>query len=258
MATTLLFLPFIGVLEKVVTKLVPEKEQQEDTMGAIYLDYNVLEQPFAAIHLATKELSRMAVMTGEMLVESKKAFLGDDMVAFDKVKEKEEQVNHLRDLIIKYLSSMFSAETVTEKQALAISGMMHVVQDVEHIGDNCENIADFAKEKIEYGYTFSDTACAEIYQCFDMVGKMLNNSIQALSEGDAELAELVKKQEDELDALERTLRIKHMRRLDNNECSPDYTVLYMDVIHNLERMGDNCENIAHAVLDNNPIKSIEE
>ncbi len=257
-ATTLLFLPFIGVLEKVVTKLVPEKEQEEDYMGAIYLDYNVLEQPFAAIHLATKELSRMAVMTSEMLVESKKAFLGDDMVAYDKVKEKEEHVNHLRDQIIKYLSSMFSAETVTEKQALAISGMMHVVQDVEHIGDNCENIADFAKEKIEYGYSFSDTACAEIYQCFDMVGKMLNNAVQALSEGDAELAELVKKQEDELDALERSLRIKHMKRLDNNECSPDYTVLYMDVIHNLERMGDNCENIAHAVLDNNPVKSIEE
>ena len=218
----------------------------------------MLEQPFAAIHLVTKELSRMAGMTGEMLVESKKSFLGNDMAAYDKVKEKEEQINHLRDLIIKYLSSMFSVETVTEKQALAISGMMHIVQDVEHIGDNCENIADFAKEKIEYGYTFSDTAYAEIYQCFDMVTKMLNNSIQALSEGDAELANLVMQQEDELDDLEKSLRVKHMQRLDNNECSPDYTVLYMDVIHNLERMGDNCENIARAVLDNNPLKSIED
>ena len=40
-ATTLLFLPLIGVLEKVVTKLVPEKVQKEDPMGAIYMDYNV-------------------------------------------------------------------------------------------------------------------------------------------------------------------------------------------------------------------------
>ncbi|MBR5310613.1 MAG: Na/Pi cotransporter family protein, partial [Oscillospiraceae bacterium] len=54
---TFLLLPFIGVLEKVVTKLVPEKEETEDPMGALYLDYNVLEQPFAAIHLVTKELS---------------------------------------------------------------------------------------------------------------------------------------------------------------------------------------------------------
>ncbi len=257
-ATTLLFLPFIGVLEKVVTKLIPEKVQEEDPMGAVYLDYKVLEQPFAAIHLATKELSRMAEITGEMLVESKKAFLGGDMEAYNTVKQKEDHVNHLRDQIIKYLTSMFSAETVTEKQALAISGMMHVVQDVEHIGDNCENIADFAKEKAEVGYEFSDTAYAEIYQCFDHIGKMLNNSIVALSENDADLARLVKTQEDEMDTLEGELRIRHMKRLDSGECSPENTVLYMDVIHNLERMGDNCENIAHAVLDGHRLKTLLE
>ncbi len=257
-ATTLIFLPFIGVLEKVVTKLIPEKAVEGDPMGTVFLDYNVLEQPFAAIHLATKELSRMAEITGEMLVESKKAFLGDDMEAYKAVKEKEEHVNHLRDLIIKYLSSMFSAETVTERQALAISGMMHVVQDVEHIGDNCENIADFAKEKAEFGYTFSDTAYAEIYQCFEHIGKMLNNSVAALSESDADLAKLVKQQEEEMDTLEGELRIRHMKRLDSGECSPENTVLYMDVIHNLERMGDNCENIAHAVLDGHRLKTLIE
>ena len=257
-ATTLLFLPLIGVLEKVVTKLVPEKVQEDDPMGTVYLDYNVLEQPFAAIHLATKELSRMAEITNEMLIESKKAFLGRDMDAYNVVKQKEDHVNHLRDLIIKYLSSMFSAETVTERQALAISGMMHVVQDVEHIGDNCENIADFAKEKAEIGYEFSDTAYAEIYQCFDHIGKMLNNAIAALSNDDADLARLVKKQEDEMDVLEGELRIRHMNRLDSGECSPENTVLYMDVIHNLERMGDNCENIAHAVLDGHKLKTLLE
>lgn len=257
-ATTILFLPFISVLVKVVTKLIPEKEQDEDPMGTVYLDYNVLEQPFAAIHLATKELSRMAEITGEMLVESKKAFLGHDMEAYQVVKDKEDHVNHLRDLIIKYLSSIFSAETVTEKQALAISGMMHVVQDVEHIGDNCENIADFAKEKSEVGYEFSDTAYAEIYQCFDHIGKMLNNAIAALSNDDADLARLVKTQEDEMDTLEGDLRIRHMKRLDSGECSPENAVLYMDVIHNLERMGDNCENIAHAVLDGHKLKTLIE
>lgn len=257
-ATTLLFLPFIGVLEKIVVKLIPEKSVEEDPMGTVYLDYNVLEQPFAAIHLATKELSRMAEITGKMLVESKKAFLGDDMEAYKVVKAKEDHVNHLRDLIIKYLSSMFAAETVTEKQALAISRMMHVVQDVEHIGDNCENIADFAKEKIESGYSFSDTAYAEIYKCFDHIGKMLNNSIAALSDSDADLAKVVKHQEDEMDILEGNLRIKHMKRLDSGECSPENTVIYMDVIHNLERMGDNCENIAHAVLDGHRLSSLIE
>ena len=257
-ATTLVFLPLIPVLVKVVTKVIPDKPEIKNPMDAIYLDYNVLEQPFVAIHLATKELSRMAEITAEMLVETKKAFLGDDIKAIEEVKKKEDHVNNLRNLIIKYLSSMFSTETVTEQQALTISGMMHVVADVEHVGDNCDNIVDFAREKIDGGYTFSDKACAEIYQCFDQVGKMLNNSIEALGSGNTELARMVLKQEDELDDMESEYRLRHMKRLDSGECSPEFTVLYMDVIHNIERMGDNCENIANAVLDNLNLNDMEE
>ena len=78
----------------------------------IYLDYNVLEQPFAAIHLATKELSRMAEITANMLTQTKKAFLGSDINAADNVMEMEETVNALQAAITKYLSSIFSIETV--------------------------------------------------------------------------------------------------------------------------------------------------
>lgn len=257
-ATTIVFLPLIPILVKVVIKVIPEKIEIKDPMDAIYLDYNVLEQPFVAIHLATKELSRMAEITGQMLVSSKKAFLGADKDAYDEVMKNELHVNHLRDQIIEYLSSMFSTETVTEHQARTISGLMHVVADIEHIGDNCENVADFAKEKMDRGYIFSDTAYAEIYQCFEHMGKMLSNSIEALSEGNKDLAELILKQEDELDAMESEYRIRHMHRLDAKECSPENTVLYMDVIHNIERMGDNCENIAKAVLDDLDFKNISE
>ena len=90
------------------------------------------------------------------------------------------------------------------------------------------------------------------------MGKMLTNSIEALSEGNKDLAELILRQEDELDAMETEYRIRHMHRLDNKECSPENTVLYMDVIHNIERMGDNCENIAKAVLDDLKLKDVEE
>ncbi|MDO4745703.1 MAG: Na/Pi cotransporter family protein [Bacillota bacterium] len=256
-ATTIVFLPLIGVLVKIVTKLVPDRVEIKDPMASMYLDYNVLEQPFAAIHLATKELARMAEFTAEMLVESKKAFLSNDTTAYENVKQKELHVNHLRDMIINYLSSMFFTETVTEQQARTISSLMHVVADIEHIGDNCENIADFAKEKIDNGYHFSDAAYAEIYQCFDHMGKMLKNSIAALNDGNKELADLILQQEDELDAMESEFRVKHMHRLDANECSPEFTVLYMDVIHNIERMGDNCENIAKAVKDNLSFKHFE-
>ena len=62
-ATTIVFIPLIGVLVKIVTKLIPGKDEIKDPMEVVYLDYNVIEQPFIAIHLAVKELSRMAEIT---------------------------------------------------------------------------------------------------------------------------------------------------------------------------------------------------
>ena len=249
-ATTIVFLPLIGLLAAFVTKLIPEgKEKEHDPMKPVYLDNNVLEQPFAAIHLATRELSRMAEITAEMIVNTKKAFLGSDLEAAEKVMELEDIVNHLQDAITKYLSSIFSIETVTEHQARTISGLLHVASDIEHIGDNCKNITEFAIEKIENNYEFSDTAYAEIYQCFDHGSKIVSNSINALQTGNTDLAQIVKGQEAELDTLEETLRERHMERLNTKQCRPEFTVIYTDVIHNIERIGDSCENIANVVLD---------
>ena len=257
-ATTIVFLPLIGTLAKVVTKLISERDETKSPDMPIYLDYNVLEQPFAAIHLATKELSRMAEITANMLTQTKKAFLGNDMSAAGDVMEMEEIVNNLQTAITKYLSSIFPLETVTEHQATTISGLLHVVSDVEHIGDNCKTIAGYAVEKTEKGYEFSDTACAEIYQCFDYGSKMVKNSIEALETGETSLARKVKEQENTLNNMEGELKARHMERLNTKQCSPEFTVIYTDVIHNIERIGDSCDNIANVVLDNISLKSAVE
>lgn len=255
LATTLVFLPLINVLAKTVTKLIPERHELKNPNAPMYLDYNVLEQPFAAIHFATKELERMAEIAANMLIQTKRAFLANDENAVNRVMEMEETVNSLQAAITKYLSSIFPLETVTGKQASTISGLLHVVSDVEHIGDNCVNITEFAIQKAENGYEFSDKACAEIYQCFDFGTKMVRNSIDALSNGDTELARKVKLQEQELNDMEEQLKEKHMERLNTKQCSPEFTLIYTDVIHNIERIGDSCDNIANVVLDKISLKN---
>ena len=257
---TIIFLPLIPLLAKFVTKLVPDRHGagDHDPKEALYLDYNVLEQPFVAIHLATKELSRMSDFASEMMVNTKKSFLGDDLEMADKVLEADDILNSLHDKIVRYLSSIFSVETVTEQQAVTISGLMHVASDIEHVGDNCKNIATFAKVKHEMGYVFSDKAYAELYTCFDHGGKMLSDSMEALSAGNLHLAENVREQEKEMNRLETELRQNHNARLDAGECSPEFTVIYTDVLHNLERIGDSCDNIAEIVQGNVNFKAIEE
>ena len=60
----------------------------------------------------------------------------------------------------------------------------------------------------------------------------------------------MKEQEEQLNHIEVLLRKQHMKRISEKKCSPEFTVIYTDVIHNIERIGDCCDNIANAVLDN--------
>lgn len=246
---TIIFLPFIGLLVKIVMKMIPGNDMDKLPSEPIYLDYKIIEQPVFAIHMATKELSRIASFTLQMLTDAKKSFLADDMDSVNKVYETEKIVNKLTDETVEYLASVFATDALTEHQGHIVSGLIHIASDIEHIGDNCENIVDFAREKIRQKYEFSDIACAEIYECFDQASRMVRDSIKAMEDGDINLAKDILQQETEMNKTEERLRRGHMKRINDGICSPQFTVIYTDVIHNIERIGDSCQNIAYAVLD---------
>lgn len=245
---TIWFLPLIGVLVKVVTKIVPGKDLERLPADPLYLDNNVLEQPFAAIHLAVLELVRLGKMTFSMIVDAQKAFIENDSEAVNKVMETENTVDALQGKILNYLSAMVSKDTNTEEQGIEISHLMHIAADIEHIGDHCKNIAEFADEKIRKSYEFSDEAYSEIYSCFDLAKKMADDSITSLEKDSRDIAEGVKVLEKSMNAREKELRAHHMVRLTQKKCSPEFTVIYTDVIHDIEKIGDYCTNIADAVI----------
>lgn len=249
LANTLIWISFIWLLAKVVTKILPGEDEERLPGEPVFLDYKIVDRPIFAMHLATKELSRLGSLTHDMLIKSKKAFIGSDNVAAKEVMEIEDSVNRLEDKIGAYLASILATDGTTDRQADNIAGLLHVAGDIEHIGDNCKNIIELFQEKRSSKFVFSNEAYAEIYQCFDHANRMLTTTMKAFENRDLVLANQVLHQEEEMNFLEVNLRKKHMRRLNDKTCSPAFTVIYTDVIHNLERIGDSCRNIAETILD---------
>ena len=64
------------------------------------------------------------------------------------------------------------------------------------------------------------------------------------------IAQRVVEREGEIDLMERNYRREHIRRLNEGLCSPEAGVIFLDIISNLERIGDHASNIALAILDN--------
>jgi len=178
-------------------------------------------------------------------------------VLANNVLETENNIDILQSKIVNYLSDIFTNESLTEQQAKEVSGLMHVATDIEHIGDYCENIAEYAIDKNKKKYEFSEDAYEEISGGFAHVRKMVRDSIEALKSGEHAAALDVKEQEGVMNKMEADLRRQHMIRLNEKACSPEFTVIYNDIIHNLEKIGDSCDNMAEAVLSDVNIKAAE-
>ncbi len=245
---TAIWIPFIWLLVKIVTKLISKEDALKPAFEPIHLDYKVIDTPIFAIQLAAQEIMRLGEIAADMIAHARSAFLENNYKAVYKVKELEEIVNNIHAETVKYLSSLFGSDSVTEHQAKTISGYIHIAADIEHIGDQCDNIAEFAEEKIKSDFDFSDSATAELTVSFDQIEYMMKTTMNALRNGDTLLAQDVLEQEKEINRMEIRLRKQHMKRLNEKKCSPEFTVIFTDIVHNIEKIGDYCTNIAEAVL----------
>ncbi|HOV24741.1 MAG TPA: Na/Pi cotransporter family protein [Pseudobacteroides sp.] len=252
---TIIWIPFVFVLAKIVTFIVRGQEDPAEKK-IMYLDNKLLSNPAVAMDLATKELTRMALLAKQMAEDAKNSFINSDMKCVKKVSETEEVVDMLQSEIIKYLSTMLSTGTLTERQSVRLAGLMHVTHDIERIGDHCKNIAEFAEQKEQERIPFSKQALSELSDVFEMIRNMVSDSIKSLSEYDTSLAKKVLSEEYEVDDIEDKLRSRHVERLNKGLCDPKATIIFIDLIHNLERIGDHCNNIAEAVLNDLESKNV--
>ena len=78
---------------------------------------------------------------------------------------------------------------------------------------------------------------------------MLERAIKAFELEDKESARLIVREDDEVDEQEKTLRKKHIDRINTKKCYPASGVIYLDFLSNLERVADHANNIAYLVLE---------
>lgn len=255
---TLVWLPLIPVLVKLVMKALPMKEVTEiPEYEPRFLDNNVRHLPSAALNLTRNELVRIGQYVADMAHVACVGFIFGADEKMEKVYELEDIVDILQDKTTNYLSSLCTTGYLTAKQSGTVSKLIHAASDFERIGDQLISISNFAKLKKEKGYTFTETAMEELKETFHKVNTMLEDTVHALDTSDTALAATIIHQQEDIEGLERRLSQKHMERLQLGSCSPENTVAYTDVLHDLETIGEFCSDIAEILLDPDLIEELK-
>jgi phosphate:Na+ symporter len=248
LANTLLWIGLVNFLVKAVNLLVPGKDPLPQKAPA-YLDKRMLNTPSVALSLATKELIRMANIAGEMIEDARIGFFEQNRKRIEDTYVKEDVVDHIQKEVVEYLSTLLSQTSLTKPQSTRMAGLMHIVNDIERIGDHANNLAQFAETALDENINFSDTAVDELQDYFLLVENQFARAVEALKTDNRHLAREVIKVEKEIDETESRLRRAHLKRLNAGACSPFTGVVFVELLNNLERIGDHALNIVEPVLD---------
>ena len=251
LTNTIIWIPLLPLMVKIVTTIIPGEDEQERKQGELqFIDERLLDQPEFAMHLVMQEISHVNGKVAVMLQDTRKSVLYDDQAAMAVVLTGEDEVDHLQDKIVRYMSTMFTTGYLNEEQSIRLAGMMELSSNVERISDSCASIVHKMKRKVEKNVAFSASALDELAGSFELVETMVGHVTEILKSSDTNAAAAVIELETNINQLEHRLRKKHLNRLNEGTCTPEMTVFYTEILHNLERVGDYCTHIAVFVLEN--------
>ncbi len=241
-------LPFSALIVKLAEKLVPEgKKPVEEIHTITKLDKRMLSTPAIALESAYKECLNMGNVAMTSLKNSVDGFLGKNNDQLAETFRLEKTINQMEREIIDYLVAVSNSDISLDDRVL-VDGLFNTINDIERIGDHAENIAELGQSYISSGLNFSQESRVELGTMIDTVYNAVQSSLDAMRTGDIDLAERVLEMENRVDELEKSNRLSHIYRLNNNMCTTESGILFLDLISNLERVSDHASNIAESVL----------
>lgn len=244
---TLIQLPFVAVLAFIVTKLIPG-EDSEMEYRARHLDPVFIEQsPSIALGQAKEEVLRMGQFAIKGLEETHEFMKTKLPKHSGNAMQLEDAINNLDRKITDYLVEL-ATSSISEHESEEHMMLMNTIRDIERIGDHYENIIELIEYQQANKVKITDTAMDDLEEMFMLTISTVSEAIEALDHKDKEAALHVVQKEEAIDKMERKLRKQHIIRLNEGLCSPQAGIVYVDIISNLERIGDHAVNIAEAVL----------
>ena len=243
---TIIFLPLVGLLAKISTVVIRGSDEDIE-FHLKYLDNRVLSTPPIALAQARSETRRMAQVAREMVDETLLFLQDNDLKKIPGLEKKEDLTDVLQKEITDFLVKL-SQKSITQESSQEVASMMNMVNDLERVGDHCENLWTLNQRKLDQKITFSEIAMSEISEISDLTREFLATIIQALEDKNTGIFDEAHRLEDGIDDIEERLRKNHIKRLNTGECTVNSGLIFIDMLHNFEKIGDHTYNFAKAVV----------
>ncbi len=240
---TLMFLPFVGLLEKLVIHLIPDQQTAGEVDDpAIALDDRLLTSPGLAIQHCRDAVLQMGKLARKNFSASVRQLEQYNHKEAEKIREREDTIDRLEDRLGNYMLKI-PQDNLSEQSSATISALLHILSEFERIGDYSINLVEFAENMESTGAEFSPQAQFELTTIGEAVGEAIDMALGCFEKQDLALAETIEPLEEVVDQMQETLKDRHINRLRNGQCTVDAAFPFVESLSCLERISDHCSNI---------------
>ena len=243
--TTVLLLPFGNQLVKLAQLTVGKHEDKEESheMQIPVLDERFLERPALAAEYSYVAAKRMAYLSRESLLSAMDLFEEYDEQKAEQIVKLEETVDQYEDKIGSYLVQL-SSKNLSDTDSRSLTMLLHCIGDFERISDHAVSLMRAAKEMQEKDLYFSEKAEGEVSVFRASVKEIVDIAFSAFVTDNIKEAKKVEPLEDVIDDINIQVRNRHIRRLQDGQCTIKLGFILSDICTDMERISDHCSNIS--------------
>lgn len=243
----LFFIPILKPVSALIEKMVPGKEEVLP-LWPEFLDESRLAAPEEALECVRKELKRELMLARRNTLDSLQ-FISD-------YKEGERRsifyielvIDNLRAEIVSYLWKVSSVR-LSQSLSTRLFAYTAMVDDIERIADHAVNLADLSRQKHRRDISFTDEGNAELQEMIDLLKNSLEKALELIERRDMKAIDRILDNESKMDRLVKESRDKHLERFFNRISEAESGPIFVEILINLERISDHCENIAQSIQD---------
>lgn len=241
---------FVKQLVWLVTKII----RGED--GLIEVDFQALQDdliqdaPVLALESAKVVVTNMGKLTEQMFDSTVGYSFSNQKKLFENGMQIEEMLDTIDKKAHDYLVKIAQGGLDSESSQLQAS-YVDTIRDFERIGDHCTNILQFFEHRYDNKIALSEDAEKELSRLYDIVKESIGLTIKAFEHYDKEAAMQVMEREEVIDRLVIKNRKRHIMRINHADSSEQEDEFYVDILSNIERIGDHCNNIVINILQDN-------
>ncbi|MFA8433845.1 MAG: Na/Pi cotransporter family protein [Marinifilaceae bacterium] len=244
---------FAKSIVKVVTRLVPTKEDEEEEFKLQHIKIGMLSTPEASLFQAKQEIGLYAKHTKKMFGYVKQAFNETNDKSFNKLFEKidklEDESDDMEIEIANYLTKV-SETRLSPVNSKRVRAFFKMVSDIESVGDSILNIAKALKRKREQKAWFPQEVRDNLNKMFELVDEallmMYENSAKDFEEVHLKKANEIEKK---INDYRTELKLDHLNNVEEQKYKYQAGIIYTDIFSECEKMGDYSINVTEALVE---------